>query len=91
MLLVSYDISNDKLRTQFSKFLQQYGHRVQYSLFEIRNSSRLLYIIQLEIKDRFEKQFSQTDSIMIFQMSQTCKITRYGYARNDESDLLIID
>ncbi len=90
MLLISYDISNNKLRTKFSKFLEQYGGRMQYSVFEIRNSPRLLKVIQLEIKDRFEPQFSQTDSVIIFQMSKQCKITRFGYAKNDENDLIII-
>lgn len=27
MLLVSYDISDDKLRTHFAKFLSKYGYR----------------------------------------------------------------
>lgn len=90
MLLVSYDISDNKLRTKFSKYLKKYGERVQYSIFEIRNSERVLENIQSQIKYYFEKRFSQDDSIMIFQMSKTCKITRYGYAKNQESDLLII-
>ena len=90
MLLVSYDISDNKLRTKISKYLKKYGERVQYSIFEIRNSERVLENIQSQIKYYFEKRFSQDDSIMIFQMSKTCKITRYGYAKNQESDLLII-
>ena len=90
MLIVSYDISDDKLRTRFSKFLSKFGHRLQYSIFEIKNSKRILENIQVEIKADFEKQFEQTDSIMIFQMSKQCKITRYGYAKNDDEDLIII-
>ncbi len=90
MLLVSYDISNDKLRTRFSKFLSKFGARLQYSLFEIRNSDRALENITVEIKYNFAKKFKQSDSVMIFEMSKTCKITRYGYAKNDETDLLII-
>lgn len=88
--MVSYDISDDKLRTKFSKFLSKFGHRLQYSIFEIKNSKRILENIQVEIKCDFEKQFQQTDSIMIFQMSKQCKITRYGYAKNDDEDLIII-
>jgi CRISPR-associated protein Cas2 len=90
MLLISYDISNNKLRTRFSKFLSKFGYRLQYSVFEIKNSKRLLENIQAEIRKDFEKQFEETDSIIIFQMSQQCKITRYGYAKNDEKDLTII-
>ncbi|MBI5219119.1 MAG: CRISPR-associated endonuclease Cas2 [Bacteroidia bacterium] len=90
MLLVSYDISNDKLRTQFSKFLSKFGHRLQYSVFEIHNSDRILEIITTQIKIFFSKQFEQTDSIMIFKMSNTCEVTKYGYAKNADEDLIII-
>ncbi len=90
MLMVSYDISDNKLRTRFSKFLSKFGHRLQYSIFEIKNSKRILENIQVEIKSDFEKEFCQTDSIMIFQMSKQCKITKYGYAKNDDEDLIMI-
>ncbi len=42
MFLVVYDIADDKLRTRFSKYLSQYGRRLQYSVFEIANSDRVL-------------------------------------------------
>ena len=34
MLLVSYDISNDKLRTQLAKFLSKYANGFQFLVFE---------------------------------------------------------
>lgn len=86
MLLVSYDITCNKLRTKFSKFLGKFGYRLQYSIFEIKNSDRILENIQIEIDGYFSKEFGETDSIMIFQMSKTCKITRYGYAKHDEDE-----
>lgn len=91
MIIVSYDISNDKLRTRFSRFLLKYGFRLQYSIFQIRNSKRILALVSSEIKNKFEKRFGQTDSVIIFNLSEQCKITRYGYAKNDEEDLIIID
>lgn len=90
MLLVSYDIADNKLRTQFSKFLKKYGGRLQYSVFEIHNSERALNNIQVQIESYFSQQFSETDSVMIFQMSQTCKITKYGYAKHMDDDLIIL-
>ena len=90
MLLVSYDISDNKLRTRFSKFLSRFGYRLQYSLFEIRNSERVLENIRTEIKNNFEKEFGQTDSIMIIKINPMCEIERYGYAKNDEEDVMII-
>lgn len=91
MIIVSYDISDTKLRTKFAKFLSKFGHRLQYSMFKIDASERMLSVIEANIKNKFEKQFQQTDSIMIFRLSNTCKITRYGYAKNDEDSLIIIN
>lgn len=90
MLLVSYDISDDKLRTSFSKYLSKFGGRLQYSVFEIKNSDRVLDNITAHISLYYEKKFSQSDSVLIFHMSKQCKIIRFGYAKNDETDLLII-
>lgn len=90
MLIVAYDISSDRLRTRFSNFLGKFGHRIQYSIFEIKNSTRILDLIQIKIDSHFKKKFTQTDSVIIFDLSATCKISRFGYAKNDESDLLII-
>lgn len=88
MILLTYDIQEDKLRTQLSKFLISYGRRIQYSVFEIDNSKRVLEIVKSEIKNRFEKKFGQSDSVMIFHLSNNCQITRYGYAKNEESNLV---
>ena len=90
MLVISYDISNDKLRTRFAKFLSKFGYRLQYSIFEIKNSPRILSVVEAEIKTDFEKDFDQSDSIIIFNLSKQCKITKYGYAQNDDEDLIII-
>ena len=65
MLIITYDISNTKLRSKFSRFLEKYGHRLQFSVFEIKNSPRILTQIQLEISHVFEKKFSEDDSIII--------------------------
>jgi CRISPR-associated protein Cas2 len=90
MILISYDISDDKLRTKFAKYISKHGFRLQYSIFQIKNSKRILDIVSSDIKNNFEKKFGQTDSIMVFRLSEQCKITRYGYAKNDDEDLIII-
>lgn len=90
MIILSYDIHDDKLRTRFSKHIKKYGHRLQYSVYEIDNSSKMLDNICVEIQNIFEKKFTQEDSVLIFNMSNTCKIQRFGYAKNEESDLVII-
>lgn len=91
MILISYDIKDDKLRTKFSKFIKKYGYRIQYSVFEITNSKRMLDNIMCEISNEYEKQFDQDDSVIIIQTSENCKITRWGYAKNEESDILVVN
>ncbi len=90
MLLVSYDITDNKLRARFAKLLNKYGNRLQYSLFEIQNSERILKNVCVKIESDFAHEFNETDSIMIFNLSQTCKITKYGYARHLNEDLIIL-
>ena len=60
------------------------------SVFEIDNSSKILNNIMMGIENNFKKKFSQSDSVIIFELSASCKITRYGYAKNEEADLHII-
>jgi CRISPR-associated protein Cas2 len=90
MLLVSYDISDDKLRTKFAKFLSKYGHRLQYSIFEIKNSERILENITTKIEKYYGEKFAQTDSVMIFILNKTCEIIKFGYARNNDEKLIIM-
>mgnify|MGYP000846988017 CR=1 FL=1 len=90
MIILCYDISNDKLRTQFSKFLSKFGYRIQYSVFEIENSDRILNNVLTEIKVKFEKRFSESDSVMIFKLSETCKIIKIGYAKHEDDSIIIV-
>jgi len=89
MIILTYDIQNDKLRTEFSTFILSYGRRLQYSVYEIKNSKRILELVQEEIKSRFEKRFNQGDSVLIFKIAAEHQILRFGYAKNEETDLLI--
>jgi CRISPR-associated protein Cas2 len=90
MLIVSYDFRDDKRRTKFSNFLKKYGRRLQYSVFEIKNSSRVLQNILKEIECKHKPFFGSTDSILIYQTCKTCdkKILRYGYAVHEEKELV---
>jgi len=90
MLLISYDISNDKIRTKFAKYLSKFGFRLQYSVFEITNSESVLKNIETEIKNVYMKTFTEEDSVIIFNMSATCTKTCYGYAKNEEKDVFVI-
>ena len=90
MILISYDIKDDKLRTKFSKYLKKFGYRLQYSVFEITHSKAMLANIKLEIENNFKTKFTEDDSIMIIETSENCKITRFGNIKHDEADGLIV-
>lgn len=91
MILISYDIKSDKLRNKFSKFIKKFGYRLQYSVYEITNSKNMLKNILIEINSNFENKFSQEDSVIIIETSENCKITKLGYAKNDDSDIMVIE
>lgn len=90
MILVSYDISDDKLRTKFAKDLSKYGFRLQYSLFQINNSEHILDNISRIIENKYSAKFTQSDSVMIIKLNPNCEITKYGYAKNEDTDCFVI-
>ena len=90
MVIISYDIANDKKRNKFSKYIRKFGNRLQYSVYEIDNSERILENIICDIKNKFMKVFDQTDSVYVFHLSKTCKIDKFGYAANEDKDIIII-
>ena len=90
MVLVSYDISDDKLRTKFARDLSKYGFRLQYSLFQINNSVHLLDNFINILENKYSSKFSQSDSVLIIRLNLNCKIDKYGYAKNEDSDYFVI-
>src|SRR5574344_662204 len=92
MLIVSYDFENDKARTRFAKFLEKYGNRIQYSVWQVRDSNRVLQNIMTEVELKYKKHFTGADSVVILHTCKGCdgKVRRYGYAKHEESDLICI-
>jgi CRISPR-associated protein Cas2 len=91
MLIVSYDFENDRVRTRFSKFLKKFGRKIQYSVYEIRNSDRVLRNILDEVELNYKKSFKKSDSVVILPICEGCKkkVIRFGYAENDEKEVLV--
>jgi CRISPR-associated protein Cas2 len=90
MFIVSYDFEDTPRRTKFSTFLKKYGRRLQYSVFEMKNSQRVLENIQKEIDMKYKPYFTKNDSIVIISVCEACKakVKRYGYAANEESQVV---
>ncbi|HRU17243.1 MAG TPA: CRISPR-associated endonuclease Cas2 [Bacteroidia bacterium] len=82
-------MSCNKTGSRFSKFLEKYGVRVQFSVFEIQNSNRVLNIVLNTIERKFKNRFEAGDSIYIFRANHEETI-RYGSATLLDNDLIII-
>lgn len=90
MILISYDISDDKKRAKFCRYISKFGYRLQYSVFKIENSNHILENIIADINNKFSKMFDQRDSIYIFKLNPNCETLKFGYAANEDDDLLLI-
>lgn len=90
MLIISYDISNKKLRSSFAKMLRSNGAiRLQYSVYEINNTKRMLDNIIIKIESQFKRHFTGSDSVLIFNTHNE-DIIKLGNAIHRDSDLLIL-
>ena len=88
MIIISYDIANDKLRNRFSKLLTKNGAiRLQFSVYELNNSSRVIDNIVLKIDSVFSKLFSGADSVLIFNVMNE-NVKKYGNAIHRDSDVV---
>lgn len=88
MLLISYDIKEDKLRTQFSKMLTRNGAvRLQYSVYEVNNTDRVLNNLRVLIEDMFANKFDGGDSVIIFDVT-AIKLKKYGNAIHRDADIV---
>ena len=79
MIIISYDIADDKMRTHFSKMLKGNGAiRLQLSVYEVMNTKRIVDNIVAKI-EAYSKHFTQDDSVVIFEVDSD-KIAKYGNA-----------
>ena len=89
MHIVSYDIQNNKIRTNFSKMLRKNGAiRLQMSVYEINNSNRIIDVLLLKI-DQFSKYFTGADSVIIFDVN-SIKLRKYGNAIHRDEDVVFL-
>ncbi|MCM1222842.1 MAG: CRISPR-associated endonuclease Cas2 [Lachnospiraceae bacterium] len=85
---MSYDISDDRLRAKFSKMLTKYGAvRLQYSVYEVNNTNRVINNLMVMIEEYFAKKFDGCDSVIIFDVSSV-KLTKYGNSIHRDKDIM---
>lgn len=90
MLVISYDIADNKLRNRFSKMLTKSGAmRLQYSVYEFNNTRRLITNLEIQIKEKFMPLFSGGDSVMIFNCDNN-DVVKYGNAIHRDKDVVFL-
>ena len=87
MLVVSYDIADDKLRNRFSKMLAKNGAiRLQYSVYELNNTKRVMDNLMVKI-DYYAKMFGGADSVIVFDVANV-NLKKYGNAIHRDEDIV---
>lgn len=87
MVIISYDIADDKMRTRFAKMIKGYGAiRLQYSVYEVQNTQRVIDNILVKI-EAYSKHFTNDDSVVIFEVD-TNKLTKYGNAIHRDKQIV---
>ena len=71
MYLISYDIENNKIRNKIAKTLEDYGKRVQYSVFECHIDSRGFDTLYKKLADLMEEE--EKGNIRFYQICQSCE------------------
>ena len=91
MIIVSYDIADNKMRARFSKMLKSNGAiRLQYSVYEVRNTKRIVDNIVAKIEAKIEaysKHFTADDSVVIFEAASD-KLVKYGNAIHRDQQIV---
>lgn len=90
MIIISYDIKDDKIRTKFAKMLRSKGAiRLQFSVYEVNNTQRIIDNIITNIMDKYSKMFSGADSVIIFD-APNAKVQKFGNAIHRDKDVVYL-
>ncbi len=68
--VISYDITNDKRRRLTVKYLESYGIRVQYSVFEAELSKEQILSLKKGINKVIDK---KNDTVRIYPVCAECR------------------
>lgn len=88
-LVVSYDIVDNKKRNKVANILEDYGTRVQYSVFECNLTKKLLGKMMDEVLKYINV---DEDSLRIYEICEGCKpkIKVYGKGKVTEDEEVIV-
>lgn len=87
MIIVSYDITDDLMRSRFNRMIIKHGAiRLQFSVYEVSNTKRVIDNMKAKIL-AYSKHFTANDSILIFDIDKD-KIIKYGNAIHRDSPIV---
>lgn len=86
MYIVSYDMSSDRLRQKMSKELENYGKRVQYSVFECRITEKQMNTLYQKMVRIMQEE--PTGNVRIYNLCKNCeeKVRTIGIKEEEPSD-----
>ena len=67
-LAVTYDVSDNKVRTRVFKILESFGAWKQYSVFELEISN----IQRLEMENEIKAEIHAGDKVRIYELCERC-------------------
>ncbi len=88
VVVIAYDIKKDTTRSKVSKYLEQHGIRVNYSVFECLLTDRQL---QSTIREIGKLMNPSTDTILFYALCQACfvKQVRLGEKKDWNDDTVL--
>ena len=87
LVLVIYDIVDNKRRSQMVKALNSYGLRVQKSAFEAMLTKKQYEIMLNRIKPIIDE---QTDSLRVYILNDVVNVYTWGIGESKVDDCVII-
>lgn len=89
MIIISYDITDELIRSRFARMLVKNGAiRLQYSVYEVINTQRVIDNLLVKIES-YSKHFTAADSVIIFDV-QSDKLRKYGNAVHRDTDIVYL-
>ncbi len=75
-LVITYDISDDRIRRHVFRTLEEFGAWKQYSVFELEIDS----VERIELEDMLKSIIESTDKIRVYTLCERCinNITELG-------------
>lgn len=86
IILIIYDITDDKYRRNLVKILSSFGLRVQKSAFEARLDKRQYN----KLLSKIEKFYRDSDNIMIYRLQEYEEVRVYGTEDYSAEEVIVI-